>query len=111
MSLSKAALKDLLRQIPEFDESELPTPDDKKAFIAAQLKGTQGAIYRSLVEVETAKEFALEKAEAYQDKARERLEEAAATLKAFKPSLKVLQRVAVELEKEYPTVPPTALPE
>lgn len=97
MALSKAALDDLLRQIPEFDDSELPTLEDKKAFIATQIQQTQGAVYRTLVDVEVAKTFADQKQEAYQEKARERLEEAAATLKAYKPSLEVLNRIAKEL--------------
>jgi len=97
MTLSKAALKDLLRQIPEFDESELPTPEDQAVFVAAQLDGTQKLIWRSLVEVEVAKEFAASKEENFQDNAKMKLEEAAATLKAHKPTLKVLQRLAKEL--------------
>jgi hypothetical protein len=98
MALSKAALKDLLRQVPEFDETDLPTLEDKKAYVASQLDGTQKMIFRSLVEVEVAKEFASHKDENYQDNAKQKLEEAAQTLKAYKPTLKVLKELAVALE-------------
>lgn len=99
MALSKAELKELLRQVPTFDESQLPTLEDKKKFIASQIEATQGAVYRQLVDVEVAKEFAAQKQEAYQEKARERLTESAAVLKAYKPTLQVLSRIAAELEK------------
>lgn len=100
MALSKAALKDLLRQIPDFDESELPTDADKAAYIAQQLDGTQKMIWRSLVEVQVAQEFASHKDENYQDNAKMKLEEAAQTLRAYKPTLKVLRTLAEEFKDE-----------
>lgn len=97
MALSKAALKDLLNQIPEFKETDLPTKEDQQAYIAQQLDGTQKMIFRSLTEVEVAKEFALSKKEDYQENAKNKLEEAASSLKAYIPTLHVLQRIATEL--------------
>lgn len=97
MALSEAALKDLLAQIPEFDESELPSVEDRKAYVAAQLDATEKMIYRSLVEIEVAKEFAGHKEDAYQENAKAKLEEAAATLKAYKPTHAILTTIAQQL--------------
>lgn len=96
--LSNAALKDLLRQIPEFDESELPSQEDKAAYVAAQIEGTQKMIWRSLVEVQVAETMAKHKDEAFQDHARMKLEESAATLKAYKPTLATLTTIAKQLQ-------------
>lgn len=97
MALSKAALKDLLRQVPEYSEEELPTLEDKKEFVAAQLQQHQKLAYRAFVDIEVAKEFANSKDTTKQDTAKQSLEESISSLKAYKPTIKVLTQIAKEL--------------
>ena len=102
MALSKALIKDLLKELPQFNDSDLPTLEAKKEFIAHQLEGSQSMAYRGLVDIEVAKDFAEHKEKANNELAKNKIEENVAQLRALKPTIKVLQRVAKELESQTP---------
>jgi len=99
MALSKTILKDLEQQLLNIGitDEHLPELKDKQAFIAAQLDGTAKAAYRHIVDIEVARTFAKAKDEASNEVARQRFEEGIASLKALKPTIEVLSKVAKEL--------------
>lgn len=104
MALKQSVLNALLKQIPNVPANLLPSIEDQKAFIAAQIEGTAKAAYRTTVDIEVAKTLAASKDEASNQAAQRHLEDAAATLKALVPTLETLQDVATELEAKSPTI-------
>lgn len=100
MALKPAILKDLERQLADLKlTGDLePTLEDKQEFVAAQLAGTQKMVYRHLVDLEVARKFASAKDEGSNEVARQRFEEAIASLKALKPTIEVLTEVAKNLK-------------
>lgn len=99
MALKAALLKDLERQLADLGITDelLPTLEDKKAFVAAQLEGTQKQVYRFMVDLEVARKFAAAKDDASNELARQRFEEGIASLKALKPTIEVLAEVGKKL--------------